>query len=124
MESQLETARNNDIREWSFDDRNVLASGSRIEVYCGETRTSLFPRLMLATVSTLQQVHSTPSHTKKNAKLLLPGNIHPSFVQDILTWLWNWCTKDDPSKKNVEATRTIWGDLNQIRAARLLGMEK
>jgi hypothetical protein len=113
-------ARCHDIRKWEPEARYALNEGPKIQTFCGETLAAVLPYRILATVSSLAifQDVKNPAY-----ELHLPANMAEQYVQRIIVWLWERCNFDG-EMRSIDAPRTVWGDLNVLRAGRLLGMDK
>ena len=120
MEYTIEHARAQDIREWTFQERQELNIGPTVSIFCGDTFVVELPHRMLAAVSTLPVLHD-PNNIA--AELRLPANMGTKFVDHIAAWLFKCCNVN-VNVKNLEAPRNVWADLTMLRAGRLLGMEK
>lgn len=135
MLASVDEARKADIREWDLERRLALHDGPLIHIFCGDKLVAKLSQQLLASVSTLLEVRAIDStNPAAIAELRLPANLEAGFVNHIVTWLQKFCSKSPEKKnmkaaktvekKNIEAPKTVWGDLNVLRAARLMGMDK
>ena len=120
MSSSIDKALAADIRKWNFSQRLALHTGPPIRIFCGDVLVVELPRRMFAAVSTLSALHD-PSNAV--TELHLPINIDTEFFSHIMAWLLKRCLVDI-KMRNLKAPKSVWGDLNVLRAGRLLGMEK
>jgi hypothetical protein len=118
--SALEKARCHDIRKWEAEGHRALTDGPKIQIFCGkQTLAAVLPYKMLASVSSLDIFQDTETPTYE---FHLPENMAEQYVQRIVAWLWECCNTDEDIGK-IKAPRTVWDDLNLLRAGPLLGMD-